>query len=61
MQIQDNTLMYYRRGNRSIRQKTSLLPFKWKIDPLENNLEYMNNKRPSKLLLPTDFTKPCLL
>ena len=39
--------------------------------PLENKLEYTNNKRPSKpslphvldpfkLLLPTDLTKPCL-
>ena len=42
------------------------------VDPLENKLEYMNNKRPSKpslpyvlelskLLLPTDLIKPCLL
>jgi len=42
------------------------------IDPLVNKLEYMNNKRPSKLslpnilepsklLLPTDFSESCLL
>ena len=42
-----------------------------KDTPLENKLEYTNNKRPSKpslphvldpskLLLPTDLTKPCL-
>ena len=70
MQTQDNTPMCYRRGNQSTRPKTFLRPSKQQIDPLENKLEYTNNKRPSKptlshvlkpskLLLPTDFTKPC--
>ena len=42
------------------------------VNPLKNEMEYMNNKRPSKpslpyvlepfkLLLPTDLMKPCLL
>ena len=64
--------MCYRRGNRRTRRKTSQLPSKRLIDPLENKLEYTNNKRPSKpslphilelskFLLPTDLMKPCLL
>ena len=72
MQIQDKTPMCYRRGNRSTRQKTSLPLSKRLFDLLENKLEYTNNKKPSKpslphvlepskLLLPTDFAKPCLL
>ena len=72
MQTQDNTLMCYRRGNRRTWRKTSPPHSKRYIDPLENELKYTNNKRPSKpslshvlkpskLLLPTDLMKPCLL
>ena len=72
MQTLDNTQMCYRRENRKTRRKTFPPPSKRQIDPLENKLEYTNNKRPSKpslphvfepsmLLLPTDLTKFCLL
>ena len=72
MQTQDNTPMCYRKENRRTPQKTSPPPSKRKIDPLESKLEYTNNKKPSKpnlphvlepskLLLPTNFTKSCLL
>ena len=72
MQTQDNTVMCYRKGNRRTWRKTSPPPSKRSIDPLENKLEYMNNKKPSKpslpnvlepskLLLPTGFSEPCLL
>ena len=72
MQTQDNTEMCYRRGNQRIRQKTSPRPSKLKLIHQKIKLEYMNNKRlsklslphvleSSKLLLPTGFSKPCLL
>ena len=72
MQTQDNMPMCYRRGNRKTQRKASPLPSKWYIDPLENELEYTNNKRLSKpslphvlelskLLLPTDLMRPYLL
>ena len=52
MQTQDNKPMCYRRGNRKTRQNTSPPPSK---PSLPHILEL------SKLLLPTDLTKPCLL
>ena len=66
----DNTETCYQRENRSTQQKTSPPPSK-RYHPLENKLEYTYSKRPSKLslshvfepsklLLPTDLTKPCL-
>ena len=53
-QTQDNTGLCYRRGNRRIRQKTSLPPSKRWNDPLENHLGYMNNNRPSKPIQPDE-------
>ena len=72
MQTQNNTEMCYQRGNRRTRRKTSPQPFKSKSIHQRIKLEYTNNKRlnkpslphvfePSKLLLPTDFSKPYLL
>ena len=72
MQIQGNTEMYYRRGNRRTRRKTSSRPSKLKLIHQKIKLEYMNDKKPSKgslpyvlepskLLLPTDFSEPCFL
>ena len=72
MQTQDNIETCYQRGNRRTWRKTSPRPFKLKLIHQRMKLEYMNNKRPfkpslphilkpSKLLLPTDFAKPCLL
>ena len=72
MQTQDNTEKCYRRRNRRIWLKTSPRPSKLKLTHQRINLEYTNNKRPSKsslpyvpkpskLLLPTDFSDPCLL
>ena len=72
LQIQDNTETCYQRGNQRTRRKTSLQPSKSKLIHQRIKLEYTNNKRlnkpslshvfePSKLLLPTDFSKPYLL
>ena len=72
MQTQDNPKTCYRSGNRRTRRKTSLQPSKSKSIHQRINLEYTNNKRPSKpnlpnvlesfkLLLPMDFSKSCLL
>ena len=72
MQPQDNTKTCYRRENRRTRQKISLRLSKSKPIHQRIKLEYINNKRPSKsslsnvlkpskLLLPTDFWKSCLL
>ena len=72
MQTQDNTETCYPIGNRSTWQKTSPRPSKSKSIHQRIKLKYTNNKRPSKpnlphvlepskLLLPTGFSKPCLL
>ena len=72
MQTQDNTKTCYRRGNRRTQRKTSPRPSKLKLIYQRIKLEYINNKKPSKpslpnvlkpskLLLPTGFSKPCLL
>ena len=72
MQIQDNTKTCYRSGNRKIQRKTSLRPSKSKLIHQRIKLECTNNKspskpslpnvfEPSKLLLPTDFSKSYFL
>ena len=72
MQTHDNTKTCYRRGNHRTRRKTSLRPSKSKSIHQRIKLEYTNNKRPSKpslpnvlkpskLLLPTHFSKSCFL
>ena len=72
MQTQDNTKTCYRKENRRTWRKTSSRPSKLKLIHQRLKLEYMNNKRPSKgsqayvlepsqLLLPTEFSEPCLL
>ena len=65
--MQNNTEMYYRRGNQKTWRKTSLhATLQVKIDLPVNKLEYMTVKfpskpnlpnilEPSKLQLPTDF------
>ena len=64
--------MYYRRGNQRIRRKPLRRSPSSKSIHQRIKLEYTNNKRPSKpslphvlkpskLLRPTDLTKPCLL
>ena len=64
--------MYYRKGNQRIRRKPLRRSPSSKSIHQRIKLEYTNNKRPSKpslphvlkpskLLLPTDLMKPCLL
>ena len=59
-QMQDNTGMCYRKGNRRTRQKPSPPPSKRWNDPLENQLRYMNSNRLSKPNL-SDAPKPSKL
>ena len=72
MQTQDNTKTCYQRENQRTQQKTSPRPSKSKQIHQRIKMEYTNKEKlskpslpnilkPSKLLLPTDFSESCLL